>query len=214
MKKIFFIACTFLTITAFSQNSKKAVNLLNEVSEKVASYKNISLTFDYLLDNKKEKIHQRTTGEVSIQGDHYHLNFMGIERIYDTKKVFTIIHDDKEVVISNASSEDENEFTPSKILTFYKKGYTFKWGDLKTINQKKIQFVKLIPQNVTAENKYILLGIDTKTKNINQVVYANKNNTLTTFKIRSFKTNTDFPKDKFIFDETKYKTKDYIITRL
>lgn len=214
MKNIFFITLTFLTLSTFSQDSKKAINLLNEVSEKVASYKNISLTFDYLLDNKKEKIHQRTTGEVAIQGDHYHLNFMGIERIYDTKKVYTIIHDDEEVVISNASSEEESEFTPSKILTFYQNGYTFKWDDLKTINGEKIQFIKLLPKNVNAENMYILLGINTKSQNINQVIYANKNNTLTTFKIRSFKTNTDFPKDKFIFDEAKYKAKDFIITRL
>ncbi|HIP48204.1 MAG TPA: outer membrane lipoprotein carrier protein LolA [Lutibacter sp.] len=214
MKNLFFIALAFLTLTTFSQNSEKAVLLLNEVSAKVASYDTILLSFDYLLDNENENIHQKTTGKVSLQGEHYHLNFMGIERIYDTKKIYTIIHEDEEVVISSGNNEDENEFTPSKILTFYQKGYRFKWDVLKTIGGKKIQFIKLLPKNVNAENQFILLGIDTRSKNIHQVVYANKNNTHTTFKIRSFKTNTSFPKGEFTFDEAKYTAKDYIITRL
>jgi len=81
MKKITLITLLFIAITGFSQNSEKAVNLLNEVSKNVASYKTISLSFDYLLDNEKESIHQRTTGSVNLEGEHYHLNFMGIERI-------------------------------------------------------------------------------------------------------------------------------------
>lgn len=214
MKNIFLIALTFLTLSTFSQDSEKAIVLLNEVSAKVASYNNIQLSFDYLLDNNNENIHQKTTGKVSLQGDHYHLNFMGIERVYDTNKVYTIVHDDEEVVISNASNDDDNEFTPSKILTFYQKGYRFKWDALKTIAGKKIQFIKLLPKNVNAENQYILLGIDTQSKNIYQVIYANKNKTLTTFKIRSFITNIKLPKGEFSFDEAKYTAKDYIITRL
>lgn len=214
MKKVILFALILIGYTSFSQDTAQAVALLNEVSQKVASYDNIDLTFDYILDNDKENIHQETTGSVRLQDDKYHLNFMGIERIYDTEKVYTIVHEDEEVVISNASSEDENEFTPSKILTFYQKGYSFKWDNLQTINGKKIQFIKLLPKNVNAENQYILLGIDTRSKNIYQVVYTNKNNTNTTFKIRSFKTNTAFPKNEFTFDEAKYKTKDYIITKL
>jgi len=214
MKKITIISLLFLSLTAFSQNDAKAKTLLNEVSQKVASYKTISLSFDYLLDNDKENIHQQTTGSVNLQGDKYHLNFMGAERIFDTKKIYTIVHDDEEVVISDGSGEDESDFTPSKILTFYQKGYSFKWGQSKVISGKKIQFIKLLPKNVNAENQYILLGIDTKNKNIYQVVYANKNKTKTTFMIRSFKTDSAFPKGEFSFDEAKYKAKDYIITRL
>ncbi len=214
MKKISFIAMFFVALTSFSQNATQAVTLLNEVSEKVASYDTIDLTFNYILDNDKESIHQETTGNVRLQNENYHLNFMGIERIYDTKKVYTIVHEDEEVVISDATNDDESEFTPSKILTFYQKGYHFKWDKLKTIAGKKIQFIKLLPKNTNAENQYILLGIDTKSKNIFQVVYSNKNSTNTTFKIRTFKTNTTFSNNEFIFDEAKYKGKDYIITRL
>lgn len=214
IKKVILFALFLTAYTSFSQSTTEAVALLDEVSQKVASYNNIALSFDYILDNDKENIHQETTGSVRLQNEKYHLTFMGIERIYDTKKVYTIVHEDEEVVISNASSEDESEFTPSKILTFYQKGYSFKWDKLQTISGKKIQFIKLLPKNANAENQYILLGVDTKSKNIHQVVYTNKNNTNTTFKIRSFKANTVFPKNEFTFDEATYKSKDYIITKL
>ena len=214
MKKISLISMLFISFIAFSQNTQKAKALLNEVSQNVASYKTISLSFDCVLDNEKENIHQQTTGSVNLQGDKYHLNFMGAERIYDKEKIYTIVHDDEEVVISNASGDDDHEFTPSKILTFYKKGYSYKWDKQAIIKGRKIQFIKLLPKDVNSENKYILLGIDTKSKNINQVVYANKNNTNTTFKIKTFKTDISFSKKEFTFDEAKYKAKDYIITRL
>ena len=214
MKKLTLISLLFSTLSIFSQDSPKAKKLLNEVSNKVTSYKNIALAFDYVLDNEKENIHQKTSGNVHIEGDKYHLKFMGIDRIYDTKKVYTIVHDDEEVVISNPDNDSENSFTPSKILTFYKKGYRFHWGEEKSLGGKKIQYIKLIPKNVNAENKYILLGVDTQSKNIYQVIYLNKNNTKTSFVIRSFKTDVKLPANEFQFDEAKYKAKDYIITKM
>jgi outer membrane lipoprotein-sorting protein len=212
--KIFTLLIIAFSLTSFAQNTAKAKALLDEVSAKVASYDNIYLTFDYILDNDQENIHQETNGNVKIEGENYHLNFMGIERIFDGKKVYTIVHEDEEVVISDGDSDDESDFTPSKILTFYKKGYKFEWDKLQNIAGKSIQFIKLIPINNDAEIKYILLGIDTKSKNIYQVVYTGKKNTNTTFKIRLFKANTTFSPKEFVFDEAKYTAKDYIITRL
>jgi outer membrane lipoprotein-sorting protein len=215
MKKALFISLiSLLSLTGFAQNSTKAKTLLDEVSQKVASYKNISLSFDYILDNESENIHQETNGKVNLKGDKYHLNLSGVERIFDGKYIYTIAHEDEEVVISNGTSDEESDFTPSKILTFYKKGYTYQWDALKTIGGKKIQFVKLLPINTNDDNKYILLGIDTKSKNIYQVAYTNKNNSITTFKIRSFKSDITLPPNEFGFNEAKYIAKDYIITRL
>ncbi len=215
MKKIFFISLlSLITLNSFAQSPAKAKKLLDEVSLKVASYDNISLSFDYILDNEAENIHQETNGKVNLEGEKYHLTLMGTERIYDDKLIYTIVHEDEEIVIVAGNSEEESEFTPSKILTFYQKGYTYRWDELKTIGGKKIQFIKLIPISSADDNKSILLGVDTKSKNIYQVVYSNKNSTKTTFRIRSFKTNTKLPASEFSFDEAKYVAKDYMITRL
>ena len=121
MKKTIFTILSILSLNVFAQTDKSKA-LLDEVSNKIASYKNIDITFDYSLDNTKEKVHQKTSGTVKIQGKKYHLNFMGVEKIYDEKKIYTVVHEDEEVVISNPTAED-GEFSPNNILGFYKKGY-------------------------------------------------------------------------------------------
>lgn len=213
MKKLFALSIAlFLMTIGFAQTTDKSKALLDEVSTKISSYKNIQISFDYSLDNDKEKVHQKTSGTVNIQGQKYHLNFMGVEKIYDLKKVYTIVHEDEEVVISNPTTE-ESEFSPSNILSFYKKGYKYTWDKAATIEGKKIQYIKLTPIKA-GDVTYIMLGIDTQNKQIYQVEYLDKKNTKTTLKIKSFKPNVEMSPKEFVFDEAKYKDKDYTITRM
>jgi len=202
----------FLSQFGFSQSTDKSKTLLDEVSNKIATHKNILIGFEYNLDNDKEKVHQKTIGTVKIQGQKYHLDFMGVEKIFDLKKVYTIMHEDEEIVISNPTVE-ENEFSPSSILSFYKKGYHYTWDKVAMIEGKKIQFIKLTPIKA-GEVTYIMLGIDTQNKQIEQVEYLNKKNTKTTLKIKSFKPNTEMSPKEFLFDEVKFKTKNYSMTRM
>lgn len=208
---IFLVAIAFYQY-GFSQTTDKSKSLLDEVSNKISSYKNIDITFDYNLDNDKEKVHQKTNGNVKIQGQKYHLNFMGAEKIYDGVKIYTIVHEDEEVVISNPANED-SDFSPGKILSFYKKGYKYSWDKEVSVEGKKIQYIKLIPIKA-GDVSYIMLGIDTQSKQIYQVEYVDRKGTKTAFKIRSFKTNTEMSSKEFVFDEAKYKAKDYAITKM
>jgi outer membrane lipoprotein-sorting protein len=211
MKKFITLLFVILNLQAgYSQDKSK--QLLDEVSAKIASYKNIQITFDYSLDNDKEKVHQKTSGNVLIQAEKYNLEFMGVEKIFDGKKIYNIVHEDEEVVISNFSSED-NDISPSKILSFYKKGYNYTWDRLVTLEGKKIQFIKLTPIK-PGDVVNIMLGIDSQNKQIYQVEYVDKRNTKTAFKIRSFKPNAEIPAKEFLFEEAKYKAKNYTITRM
>lgn len=216
MKKVTFIALALISIIAFGQNDKKSINLLNEVSAKVSSYENISLDFTRILVNEEANVHEEINGKINLEGDKYHLSLLGNEWIYDKKNTYVISHgEDKEVnIISGTLGEDESAFIPSKILTFYQTGYTYKWGALKTIKGRKIQFISLIPISSEDENKEISLGIDVKTKNINKVVYKQKNGVVITLKIRSFKANTTLPDNEFVFDKKAYEEKGYYIEKL
>ena len=53
-------------------------------------------------------------------------------------------------------------FIPSKLLTFYKEGYTLEMGKLQNIKGKKIQFVTLNPIDSNSEIIMVELGIDVK----------------------------------------------------
>jgi len=206
MKRVtLFLTITFLSISAFSQNSNEAKTLLNEVAVKVEAYKNIYIEFNHRFDNFDADIHQETRGSVTLKNDLYRLNYMGTEQIYDGKKTYLIIHEDEEIIIQNPSKDSDETLTPSKMFSFYKNGYTYKMDELKIVKGVKIQYVKLTPIDSNSEILNILIGVDIKTKHIYDVIETGENGTITTLQVRTFKTNQAISEKLFIFDIAKYR---------
>lgn len=213
MKNISILMIAILSIfSANAQDNTKAKTLLNEVSSKVKSYENMVIDFKYTLENAAENMSQETRGDVSINGNKYVLNLMGTTQIFDGKKIYTIIPEDQEINISNYVAEDDNNITPSKMLTFYQEGYTYKWDITQDIKGRKIQYIKLTPIDSNADVKNILLGIDSQTKHIYNLIQTQDNGTKITITIKSFKTNQPLAKNLFTFKEDRYK--DFYINRL
>ncbi|PTM04324.1 MAG: hypothetical protein DA407_13130 [Bacteroidetes bacterium] len=210
MKRILIALVVMISITANAQNNAK--QLLDEVSAKVKSYDNISIDFKYVLVNLEEDINQETRGNVTMQGDQYVLNILGITRIFDGKTLYSISPEDEEVTISSENSQDENTITPSKMLSFYEDGYNYSMDIVQNINGRKIQYVKLIPIDSNVEINQVLLGIDINTKHIYNLIEVGSNKTKTTLTVNSFKTNEPLSKTLFTFDKEKYK--DYYINKI
>ena len=190
MRNYILILWTLFSFAGQAQSGdSEAQLLLNEVSAKVKSYRNLTLEFKYVLENTEENIKQETKGKVTIQGDKYVLNILGVTRIYDGESLFTISAEDEEVTISSNNTSDENTITPSELLNFYEDGYTYKLDIIQNVKGKKIQYVRLNPINSESEIKYVLLGIDNKTKHIHNLIEIGNNDTKTTLTINSFKTN-------------------------
>ncbi|MEY4963320.1 MAG: hypothetical protein RLZZ323_639 [Bacteroidota bacterium] len=183
---------------------KKAKALLDEVSAKVRSYTSIVIDFKYSLSNAKENINQDSKGNVILKGNQYVLNFMGITKLFDGKKIYTIVPEDEEITISKVDENDNAAVTPSKMLTFFNSGYKYTLNEATTVKGKKIQYVKLVPISSKDQRKEILLGIDTQTKNIYNIIEVGKKGTKTTLTVTSFKANTPLPKNQFTFAKNKY----------
>jgi len=205
MKKYLAICLvTLISFSSFSQNSEKAKKYLEEVSTKVKSYKNISIDFKYSLNNETEKIEQNYKGNVYLKGEQYLVNILGVTNLFDGKKLYSINSEDEEVTITNASDEEDNKNTPSKMLSFFQEGFTYVWDKKLPIKGRSIQYIKLIPIDTNSENKYILLGIDANTKNIYNIIHVGKNDSVITLTVNSFKTNQPISESLFIFDKNKY----------
>lgn len=207
------IAVLMSSIT-FAQSDVKAKQLLDKVSEKMNTYENIYVKFKYKLDNTEENVHQETRGDVTMKGDLYNVNFLGVNQLFDGKKIYTIISEDEEVNISDTDNEDSSTLTPSKFFSFYKNGFTYSWGALKNMSGRKIQYVKLIPIDSNSEISNVQLGVDVKTNHIYRLVETGNNSTVTTLTITQFNTNQPLSSKLFVFDEVRYKKEGYIINRL
>lgn len=212
MKRIIQIA--LLLIVGFTANAqdKKAKDLLDQVTAKVKSYENIVIDFKYALSNTKENINQESKGNVTLKGNMYVLNLMGVTKMFDGKKIYTINPEDEEITIAKFNEKDDKDLSPSKLLTFFNTGYKFYWDITQNIKGRKIQYIKLVPTSGKDQRKEILLGIDSQTKNIYNLIEVGKNGTRTTLTVNSFKTNQPLSKNQFTFAESKYPN--YIINRL
>lgn len=206
MKKIVqILILLFICFSVQAQKDKKAKQLLDQVTEKIKTYNNIVIDFKYSLNNSKEKINQDSKGNVTMKGNMYVLNLMGVTKMFDGKKIYNINPEDEEITISKFDEKDETAITPSKMLTFFNKGYKCSWDILQEMKGKKVQYVKLIPNNKKDQRKEILLGIDVATKNIYNLIEVGRNGTKTTLTVNSFKTNQTLDPNQFTFVPSKYK---------
>lgn len=201
-----------MTAVSLQAQDKKAKGLLDQVTAKVKSYDNIVIDFKYQLNNSKENVNQESKGSVVLKDNMYVLNFMGVTKIFDGKKTYTIIPEDEEITISKYNEKDENTITPSKMLTFFNSGYKYAWDILQNIKGRKIQYIKLTPISSKDQRREILLGIDNQTKHIYNLIEVGKNGTKTTLTVNSFKTNQPLSKNQFTFTESKYPN--YYINKL
>lgn len=209
-----FLSIALLVLISFTSTAqdKKAKTLLDEVTTKIKSHDNIVIDFKYSLSNSKEKINQESKGNVTLQGNKYILNFMGVTKMFDGKKTYTIVPEDEEITISNVNDSDEKAITPSKMLTFFNNGYKFYWDISQDIKGRKIQYIKLTPTSAKDQRKEVLLGIDIQTKTIYNLIEIGKNGTKTTLTVNSFKTNQPLSKNQFTFVASKYPN--YYINKL
>lgn len=217
MKKLgIFLVSLFISITVTAQNtsSTDAKKLLDEVSTKMGAYKNMNIDFSSTLINKEAGITNDPPirGSITLAGEKYYLNYLGNNFVFDGKQLVVINKEDKEISITKGDLEEEDGFIyPSKLLTFYKEGYTYKMGELSNSNGRKVQFVDLTPIDSNSDIIKVKLGVDAKTKHIYKLTQIGSNGAETTFTITKFKSNQPISEKLFSFDQAKYESLGYLI---
>jgi hypothetical protein len=207
MKKTILIFLIYLNCNSmYSQNDSRAISLLNKVSEKIDSSVSFKISFTYTLENINEGINQNSDGSIIIKEDNYLLDFMGIKQLSDANKIYSIVPENEEIIISNVEDDDNNTIKPSKLLVFYRDGYLILWDKKEIIDDNVIQFVKLIPIDSVSDIDYLLLGIDTTTNDIKKLIEIGKNQTKTILSVKSIEYDILIEDDLFVFNKYDYPT--------
>ena len=207
MKKTILILLIYLNCNSmYSQNDSRAISLLNKVSEKIDSSVSFKISFTYTLENINEGINQNSDGSIIIKEDNYLLDFMGIKQLSDANKIYSIVPENEEIIISNIEDDDNNTIKPSKLLVFYRDGYLILWDKKEIIDDNVIQFVKLIPIDSVSDIDYLLLGIDTTTNDIKKLIEIGKNQTKTILSVKSIEYDILIEDELFVFNKDDYPT--------
>ncbi len=200
MKKLLFLVIVAaLNLAAFAQTDKKATAILDEVSVKTKAYKTIKIEFTYAMDNAKQKIHDKFKGTLLSKGDKYKLTAAGQDVISDGKTVWTYLKDTKEVQINNVGEDDE-AFTPTKLLSGYNKDFKSKFIEEKGNEQ----LIELYPLKKGKSFTKVQLTIDKTKKQISRFVIFDRNGSTFTYLVDKFVTDQPIADNVFTFNKAEH----------
>ena len=100
-----------------------AVKVLERVRENAFSLENVYYKFE--ISSKFENTILPISGEFYIMQGSYLIDTNEVDQIYDGERFYTIIHENKEIIISTENTSFFN-FSPNQIFNYFLKGFDLK----------------------------------------------------------------------------------------
>ena len=207
MKKLLLIGIfAFTGCLVFGQQDQKAKPILENVSKTTQSYKTIQATFDYVMDNKDEGIHENNKGDIIMKGEKYRLKLpeLGLEVYSDGENVWTYMKDANEVSIASADDESTEMMNPSRLFTIYEHGFNYRFVEEKTIDGLPVYVIDLFPENDSIEYSKIRIQVDKQRMLIKKAEMTGKEGNNYIINVNDLKTNVPADDKLFIFDAGKH----------
>ena len=199
MKKItFLLSFIFLnTYFLFSQNDKKALDMLNSMSDNYKKMKGFTSSFTYSMKNLTEDITDSFSGKISVRDDKYVLYIEGQKIINDSKTVWTYLEDLNEVTISDFDPT-EQDISINNVFEVYKEGYKHMF--INKVNG--INNVEIYPDD--EDKSYFKISFAILENNLlSSFTVYDKSNSIFIYTIDDF-LEEDLDNSLFFFDLEKY----------
>tara|TARA_B100000287_G_C20648058_1_gene785840 strand:- start:991 stop:1617 length:627 start_codon:yes stop_codon:yes gene_type:complete len=128
MRKILisFFIVLFNSLFSYSQEDKRALDMLNSMSDNYKKMKGFTSSFTYTMKNLTEDISDSFSGKISVKDDKYVLFIEGQKIINDSKTVWTYLEELNEVTISDFDPT-EQDISINNVFEVYKEGYKHKF---------------------------------------------------------------------------------------
>ncbi len=187
-----------------AQYDPKALATLDEMSKKYGAMSGFKAGFTYSMVNPSAGINESSSGVITVKGSKFHLAMGNQEVINNGTTVWTFLKDANEVNISNYDPQDD-DITPTKIYSIYKKGYKYLVAEEKTEAGVPTQTIDLIPENRNNPFFKVRLIINKKDKTIKSWKIFEKSGNTYDYSVKTFTPNLTLNDSEFVFDKTKHK---------
>jgi len=192
-----------LSKASFAQYDPKAAAILDAMSSKYKSMPSFKAKFVYTLE-APNNVKETAEGEIVVKGSKFTLKLDGQEIINNGSTVWTYIKDANEVNVSNYEP-DENDMSPTKIYTMYKKGYKYTFLEEKSENGKTYEVVDLIPEDRKPQIFKVRMEINKKDKTLKSWKIFEKNGNKYYYTVKEFIPDFKVEDNYFSFDVSKHK---------
>jgi len=186
----------------FSLNGQsKGIQILEEVMNNAMKIKDANYSFKIISENEKDLF--PISGELYIKKEKYFIDTEEIDQIFDGDKLYTIIHENEEIIVTSDSNTFFN-FTPKQIFNFFKDDFEIETEESQDFS------INLIARNLVQEDLFYKIIIDSNLLSIKRIDIKNRDNLiLNSFLTLSYKYNLSLPSSLFKFDKNKFN--DYML---
>ena len=198
-----FIKFLFLGLfSLFSLNGQNnGVQILEEVMNNAININDAKYSFKIISENENDLF--SISGELYIKKEKYFIDTEEIDQIFDGDKIYTIIHENEEIIITSDSNTFFN-LTPKQIFNFFKDDF-----EIEIVESQDFSY-NLIARDLTQGDLTYKITIDSKTLSIERIDIENEDNiTLSSFLTLSYKFNLSLPSSLFKFEKNMFN--DYML---
>jgi len=179
----------------------------NEVLE-IALDRSLALNnsyYKFIIESEIESPLLPMTGELFNKGEKYFINTKAIDQIYDGENIFTIIHENQEIIVGNVDILLLS-FTPNQIFNFFLEDYLL---NIKTETQRHIIEAK----NKNDNNMIYFITINSSNYSIEKIEMKDSisDQIINTFLTLTYDYNLTVPLSLFKFDINNYDN--YILVK-
>lgn len=199
MTKLFTTLLIALGTTLFAQD-QVAKDVLDRLSETTKSYKNMTVGFDFIFENKNQNINEKQKGILVLQEEMFRLEMEEQIIINDGESQWIYLADMNEVQIMEHDPE-EQMMSPNKLFTIYEEGYKYIYVGAEAEKGKRLQIIDLFPEESGAFMK-VTLAVDAAKNQLHKITMHDKNGGTYAYLVTSFKSNTAIA--PFIFKTVDY----------
>ena len=182
---------------------ESAVDLLQRVNKNVLLLDNVYYKFE--ISSKFENSILPISGEFYIKQESYLIDTNEIDQIYDGEKFYTIIHENKEVIISTENTSFFN-FSPNQIFNFFLKGFDLKRQNIS--NDKYFIAAESIEEEEIIYNLFINSNLSIEKI---EMIEKETGEEINKFLTLTYDYNLNIPLSLFKFDINDYE--DYLIVK-
>ena len=186
----------------FSLNGQSnGIQILEEVMNNAMKIKDANYSFKIISENEKDLF--PISGELYIKKEKYFIDTEEIDQIFDGDKLYTIIHENEEIIVTSDSNTFFN-FTPKQIFNFFKDDFEIETEESQDFS------LNLIARSLIQEDLFYKIIIDSNLLSIKRIDIKNRDNLiLNSFLTLSYKYNLSLPSSLFKFDKNKFN--DYML---
>jgi outer membrane lipoprotein-sorting protein len=199
MTKLFTTLLIAFGTTLFAQE-QVAKDVLDRLSSTTKSYKNMTVDFDFIFENKNQNINEKQKGILVLQEEMFRLEMEDQIIINDGESQWIYLADMNEVQIMEHDPE-EQIMSPNKLFTIYEEGYKYNYVGAEAEKGKRLQIIDLFPEESGAFMK-ITLAVDAAKNQLHKITMHDKNGGTYAYLVTNFKSNTAIA--PFIFNTVDY----------